>query len=95
DKQIKYMMLDALPLKSCLRGGYLCQYTVKHGWKHMQHQKCVKKNQKHLGMSKEVETPRYLSLVAPLTKVGDEAVHEELGDRMERAATTTSSLEAE
>ncbi|GJU47018.1 putative ribonuclease H-like domain-containing protein [Tanacetum coccineum] len=28
-------------------------------------------------------------------QVGDEAVHKELGDRMERAATTTSSLEAE
>ncbi|GKF25475.1 hypothetical protein Tco_0081369, partial [Tanacetum coccineum] len=27
--------------------------------------------------------------------VGDEIVHKELGDRMERAATTTSSLEAE
>ncbi|GKC87672.1 hypothetical protein Tco_1148321 [Tanacetum coccineum] len=39
-------------------------------------------------MSKEVGTPRYLSLVVPLKKVGDEA------DRMERAATTTSSLEA-
>ncbi|GKA82651.1 hypothetical protein Tco_0789399 [Tanacetum coccineum] len=46
-------------------------------------------------MSKEVGTPRYLSLVAPLTKVSDEAVHKELGDRMERAATTASSLEAE
>ncbi|GJU02663.1 ribonuclease H-like domain-containing protein [Tanacetum coccineum] len=53
------------------------------------------KNQKHLGKSKEVGTPRYLSLVAPLKKVGDEAVHKELGDRMERAATTASSLEAE
>ncbi|GJZ60087.1 retrovirus-related pol polyprotein from transposon TNT 1-94 [Tanacetum coccineum] len=31
----------------------------------------------------------------PLVKVGDEAVHKELGDRMERAATTASSLEAE
>ncbi|GJR22571.1 putative ribonuclease H-like domain-containing protein [Tanacetum coccineum] len=31
----------------------------------------------------------------PPVKVGDEAVHKELGDRMERAATTTSSLEAE
>ncbi|GJV91922.1 putative ribonuclease H-like domain-containing protein [Tanacetum coccineum] len=40
-------------------------------------------------------TPRYLSLVVPLKKVGDEAVHKELGDRMERAATTASSLEAE
>ncbi|GJV68741.1 putative ribonuclease H-like domain-containing protein [Tanacetum coccineum] len=48
-----------------------------------------------LGISKEVGTPRYLSLVVPLTKVGDEAVHKELGDRMERAATTASSLEAE
>ncbi|GJR42193.1 ribonuclease H-like domain-containing protein [Tanacetum coccineum] len=49
----------------------------------------------HLSISKEVGTPRYLSLVVPLTKVGDEAVHKELGDIMERAATTASSLEAE
>ncbi|GJU00629.1 hypothetical protein Tco_1110967 [Tanacetum coccineum] len=46
-------------------------------------------------MSKEVRTPRYLSLVVLLQKVDDEVVHKELGDRMERAATTTSSLEAE
>ncbi|GJU87204.1 hypothetical protein Tco_1294750 [Tanacetum coccineum] len=46
-------------------------------------------------MSKEVRTPRYLSLVVPLKKVGEEAVHKELGDRMKRAATTASSLEAE
>ncbi|GKF80170.1 hypothetical protein Tco_0238772, partial [Tanacetum coccineum] len=45
-------------------------------------------------ISKEVGTLRYLGLVVPLIKVGDEAVHKELGDRMERAATTTSSLEA-
>ncbi|GKD63343.1 hypothetical protein Tco_1305451, partial [Tanacetum coccineum] len=31
----------------------------------------------------------------PPIKVGDEAVHKELGDIMERAATTASSLEAE
>ncbi|GKD61947.1 putative ribonuclease H-like domain-containing protein, partial [Tanacetum coccineum] len=31
----------------------------------------------------------------PPIKVGDEAIHKELGDRMERAATTTSSLEVE
>ncbi|GJR60773.1 putative ribonuclease H-like domain-containing protein [Tanacetum coccineum] len=31
----------------------------------------------------------------PPVKVGDEAVHKELGDRMERAATTASSFEAE
>ncbi|GKE50586.1 hypothetical protein Tco_1481844 [Tanacetum coccineum] len=46
-------------------------------------------------MSKEVRTPRYLSLVVPLKKVGDETVHKELGDRLERAATIASSLEAE
>ncbi|GJR06581.1 putative ribonuclease H-like domain-containing protein [Tanacetum coccineum] len=53
------------------------------------------KSVKHIGKSKEVGTVRYLSLVVPLKKVGDEAVHKELGDRMERAATTTSSFEAE
>ncbi|GKE92312.1 hypothetical protein Tco_1573407 [Tanacetum coccineum] len=47
------------------------------------------------GMSKEVGPLRYLSLLVPLKKVGDEAVHKELGERMERAATTASSLEAE
>ncbi|GJS34571.1 putative ribonuclease H-like domain-containing protein [Tanacetum coccineum] len=31
----------------------------------------------------------------PLEKVGDEAIHKELGDRMEKAVTTASSLEAE
>ncbi|GKC58296.1 putative ribonuclease H-like domain-containing protein, partial [Tanacetum coccineum] len=43
---------------------------------------------------KKVRTLRYLSLVVPLKKVGDEVIHKELGDRMERAATTASSLEA-
>ncbi|GKB33679.1 hypothetical protein Tco_0873080 [Tanacetum coccineum] len=33
--------------------------------------------------------------MVPLKKVGDEAVQEELGDKIERAATTTSSLEAD
>ncbi|GKE18554.1 hypothetical protein Tco_1426131 [Tanacetum coccineum] len=44
---------------------------------------------------REVGTPRYLSLVVPLKKVGDEAVYKDLSDRMERDATTASSLEAE
>nr|GEZ56481.1 putative ribonuclease H-like domain-containing protein [Tanacetum cinerariifolium] len=48
-----------------------------------------------LGNSKEVGTLRYLNLMVPLKKVGDEAVHKELGDRIEKAATTTSSLEVE
>ncbi|GJR52483.1 putative ribonuclease H-like domain-containing protein [Tanacetum coccineum] len=34
-------------------------------------------------------------LGGPSKKVGDEAVHKELGDKMERAATTASSLKAE
>ncbi|GKC60365.1 hypothetical protein Tco_1087963 [Tanacetum coccineum] len=42
-----------------------------------------------------VRTPRYISLVVPLKKVGDEVVHKDLGDRMERATTTASSLEVE
>ncbi|GJU72753.1 ribonuclease H-like domain-containing protein [Tanacetum coccineum] len=44
---------------------------------------------------KRGRTPRYSVLLCPLKKVGDEAVHKELGGRMERAATTASSLEAE
>ncbi|GJV84394.1 hypothetical protein Tco_1524292 [Tanacetum coccineum] len=48
-----------------------------------------------IGKSKEVRTLRYLSLVVPLKKVGDKAVHKELGDGMERAATTASSFKAE
>ncbi|GKA05211.1 hypothetical protein Tco_0684331 [Tanacetum coccineum] len=53
------------------------------------------KSVKHIGKSKEVGTLRYLSLVVPLTKVGDEVVHKELGDRMERAVTTASSFKTE
>ncbi|GJY28922.1 hypothetical protein Tco_0404689, partial [Tanacetum coccineum] len=33
--------------------------------------------------------------MVPLKKAGDEAVHKELGDRIERAATTASCLEVE
>ncbi|GJU85159.1 hypothetical protein Tco_1292705 [Tanacetum coccineum] len=64
----------------------------KNEWKDMLHQTKVFK---YIAKSKEVGTLRYLSLVVPLKKVGDEAVHKELGDRMERAATTASSFEAE
>ncbi|GJZ41457.1 hypothetical protein Tco_0588343, partial [Tanacetum coccineum] len=53
--------------------------------------------ERSLVQDKQIE---YLMLNAsplngPLVKVGDEAVHKELGDRIERAATTASSLEAE
>ncbi|GJW78042.1 hypothetical protein Tco_0139724 [Tanacetum coccineum] len=67
-------------------------YALKYDWEDLLHQT---KSVKHIRISKEVRTLRYLSLVVPLTKVGDEAIHKKLGDRMERAATTASSLEAE
>ncbi|GKA99113.1 putative ribonuclease H-like domain-containing protein, partial [Tanacetum coccineum] len=70
-------------------------YLLIKGFDAGRFQYLVSRIKTHLGISKEVGTPRYLSLVVPLTKVGDEAVHKELGDRMERAATTASSLEAE
>ncbi|GKE45741.1 hypothetical protein Tco_1473025 [Tanacetum coccineum] len=66
-------------------------YALKYDWKDLLHQT---KSVKHIGKSKEVRTLRYLSLVVPLTKVGDEAVHKELGDRMERAAITAFNFEA-
>ncbi|GJT91049.1 putative ribonuclease H-like domain-containing protein [Tanacetum coccineum] len=68
---------------------------LKKGFDAGRFQYLVSRIKTHLGISKEVGTPRYLSLVVPLTKVGNEAVHKELGDRMERAATTASSLEGE
>ncbi|GJT13111.1 putative ribonuclease H-like domain-containing protein [Tanacetum coccineum] len=47
---------------------------------------------KHVKRGQDTKIPQSSS---PLVKAGDEAVHKELGDRMERAATTASSLEAE
>ncbi|GKD93086.1 hypothetical protein Tco_1372923 [Tanacetum coccineum] len=53
-------------------------------------QKCVKSQIPKRGRDTKIPQSG-----GPLEKVGDEAVHKELGDRMERAATTASSLEAE
>ncbi|GJV67481.1 putative ribonuclease H-like domain-containing protein [Tanacetum coccineum] len=64
-KHIKYMVLNASPLKV-----------------------------KHLGMPKRGQDTKIPQSGGPPKKVGDEAVYKELGDRMERVATTTSSLEA-
>ncbi|GKF27192.1 hypothetical protein Tco_0083086, partial [Tanacetum coccineum] len=47
---------------------------------------------KHVKRGQDTKIPQSSG---PPVKVGDEAVHKELGDRMERAATTASSLEAE
>ncbi|GKG34829.1 hypothetical protein Tco_0437525, partial [Tanacetum coccineum] len=46
----------------------------------------------HVKRGRETKIPQSSG---PPVKVGDKAVHKELGDRMERATTTTSSLEAE
>ncbi|GJW69952.1 hypothetical protein Tco_0126869 [Tanacetum coccineum] len=46
-------------------------------------------------LTKAFDVTRFQFLIASIAMVGDEAVHKELGDRMERAATTTSSLEVE
>nr|GEW24061.1 paired amphipathic helix protein Sin3-like 1 isoform X1 [Tanacetum cinerariifolium] len=75
------------------RFNFLVASIVKNGLKKNMYHHTVKTD--NWETSKEVEALRYLSLVAPLKKVGDEAVHKKLGDRMERAATTASSLEAE
>ncbi|GJW73461.1 hypothetical protein Tco_0132831 [Tanacetum coccineum] len=45
----------------------------------------------HVKRGRDTKIPQSSGL---LVKVRDEAVYKELGDRMERAATTTSSLEA-
>ncbi|GKD78750.1 hypothetical protein Tco_1341371, partial [Tanacetum coccineum] len=47
---------------------------------------------KHVKRGRDIKIPQSSG---PPVKVGDEAVHKELGDRMEKAAITTSSLEAE
>ncbi|GKB60657.1 putative ribonuclease H-like domain-containing protein [Tanacetum coccineum] len=89
------LLMERWPLEPKWAENYYCQANVnavKMTWApklqlfsnsyHLRH--CLRG-----GISQEVGTPRYLSLVVPL------AVHKELGDRMERAATTASSLEAE
>ncbi|GKE54008.1 hypothetical protein Tco_1489164, partial [Tanacetum coccineum] len=56
-------------------------------------QKCViNQTYRQLKRVQDTKIPQFSGLPE---KVGDEAVHKKLGDRMERAATTASSLEAE
>ncbi|GJU99057.1 ribonuclease H-like domain-containing protein [Tanacetum coccineum] len=56
-------------------------------------QKCVmSQTPRQIKRGQDTKIPRSSG---PPEKVGDEAVYKELGDRMERAATTASSLEAE
>ncbi|GKB10909.1 hypothetical protein Tco_0844832 [Tanacetum coccineum] len=55
---------------------------------------CLKepKTSRHVKRGRDTKIPQSSG---PPIKVGDEAVHKELGDIIERAATTASSLEAE
>ncbi|GJV30421.1 ribonuclease H-like domain-containing protein [Tanacetum coccineum] len=46
-------------------------------------------------LTKAFDVTRFQFLIASIGKIDDKAVHKELGDRMERAATTASSLQAE
>ncbi|GKC57500.1 putative ribonuclease H-like domain-containing protein [Tanacetum coccineum] len=81
---------------NCLRR-LLMSIAVKHGLKGHCNTKVVykKKSKKHLWQSKRGRDTKIPQSSGPSVKVGDEAVHKELGDKMERAATTASSLEAE
>ncbi|GKE81554.1 hypothetical protein Tco_1551554, partial [Tanacetum coccineum] len=90
DKQIECLKLNASPLKYCLRGGYLCQAWIEG---HVI-SKVLKKSKtsRHVKRGRETKIPQSSG---PPVKVGNETVYKELGDRMERAATTASSLEAE
>ncbi|GJT97904.1 putative ribonuclease H-like domain-containing protein [Tanacetum coccineum] len=59
---------------------------------------CIVKNPVFHSKTKHLEIGHHFirdSYEKKLIQVGDEAVHKELGDRMERTATTASSLEAE
>ncbi|GKE57252.1 hypothetical protein Tco_1496437, partial [Tanacetum coccineum] len=53
---------------------------------------CNQKTSRHVKRGRDTKIPQSSG---PPVKVGDEVVHKELGDIMERAATTASSLEAE
>ncbi|GJS73500.1 putative ribonuclease H-like domain-containing protein [Tanacetum coccineum] len=74
-----------------LREDYLCQYTVK-AWMEGYVISKESKTSRHVKKGRDTKIPQSSG---PPIKVGDEVVHKELGDRMERAATTASSLEAE
>ncbi|GKF50770.1 hypothetical protein Tco_0147237, partial [Tanacetum coccineum] len=51
--------------------------------------KIIKRTSRHVKRGRDTKIPQSSG---PLVKVGDEVIHKELGDRMERAATTNSSL---
>ncbi|GJX43763.1 putative ribonuclease H-like domain-containing protein [Tanacetum coccineum] len=69
-----------------------CKVNAARQAKHIEYM-CVKSQiPKQVKRGRDTKIPQF---GGPPKKVGDEAVHKELGDIMERAATTASSLEAE
>ncbi|GJW32786.1 hypothetical protein Tco_0052818 [Tanacetum coccineum] len=81
---IKFVILYFLHQKSTTGG---CQFLGNRliSWQ------CKKK----IVVVTSTTEAEYVADASCCGQVGDEAVHKELGDRMERAATTASSLEAE
>ncbi|GJS38813.1 hypothetical protein Tco_0563856 [Tanacetum coccineum] len=67
--------------------------TGSYKAKHIEYMKCVKsQTPRQAKRGRDTKIPQS---GGPPEKVGDKAVHKELGNRIERAATTASSLEAE
>ncbi|GKA83368.1 putative reverse transcriptase, RNA-dependent DNA polymerase [Tanacetum coccineum] len=103
-KHIEYLMLNASPFKECLRDRV---NTVKQKITTVRQKLLllVPKLQllsKFLSVEALFEGRSIISICSQvwmkgyvISKVGDEAVYKELGDRMERVATTVSSLEVE
>nr|GEU87071.1 hypothetical protein [Tanacetum cinerariifolium] len=68
-------------------------HAVKRIFRYLKASSQPKKTQKHRNTKRKVTKISQSS--APTTLVADETVHEEKGDRVERAATTVASLDAE
>ncbi|GJR69030.1 hypothetical protein Tco_0015095 [Tanacetum coccineum] len=87
ERRSSYKGFDAGRFPILVSKNYYCQENVNAVKRTDGHQKCNVLISYHLRHSCGEG-------VVLLIKVGDEAVHKELGDRMERTATTASSLEA-
>ncbi|GKB92592.1 putative ribonuclease H-like domain-containing protein, partial [Tanacetum coccineum] len=70
-----------------------CKVNAARQAKHIEYLKCVKSQTPR--QAKRGQDTKIPQSGGPPEKVGDEAVHKEMGDRMERVVTTASSLEAE
>ncbi|GJU19483.1 uncharacterized mitochondrial protein-like protein [Tanacetum coccineum] len=108
-KHVEYLMLNASPFEvmfekednglgsQCLTFIHgLCINMDPHEFPHVylvfSSVLVMNRGMLHIKRGQDTKIPQSSG---PLTKVGDEAVHKELGDRIERAATTASSLEVE